>query len=727
LQESNWYLSARFLWASVNLLDSFFDGFTYCFRHNGVRERLEYIEGRVFMGSRARFGLGLLSWMTVLAYADEQSKDLFNLTVTESRQKLQGKLASGNVKDSRDLAAKQVKSINSDLRAYEKFGPNQRIAAADYASAVFTEDVVDQLANLTSDDSDHEISVVVNSYLESNYGMHIKFDDSKKAWVAEIEKDEKGNDKPESVAKVKKIIASKIAGDKEMNDIWTSLSSEKQDDVAQRAILKLNADLKTIIAKDGKTTNETSALFKKKSEEISDKENGRIVKYKNELDPAKNADEAERNLLGAQKTATEAVANAKEGRSLKEYCDDYVKGIDDQADLERVIGAMGKNASKDPCHDPLKEKLATKLADGKKADRKPSGIADKDSSPLYEEKDSRDSDKDDRDDDSDDDSDDHPKAGKMSRGTKRQLAQMNQALEQLQNQYSRVQGEKDQLANALQVSQLCRRGVGPQGDPFQFNADNRANMNMLKSLSKELQNVTTDNTVEAFCSLIDKHQSPDSAFRTVARGMGLADFGPMTLAQQQKFADVVDGAMGIVGSIHSQQYNRAKYTATKKNAAVTRALSSIMENNPGYLNLDIAMNVKSALAAKRLSYQNFVGGDNYGVYGNNGITGQLQLLAANPIDPINVGYVEQIFNTEYESALLALDEEEGLDQDQDKKEKCALAFLEKAGPIYSAEMNRSAALGIGRQQALGDFTNTLATMEVTNAKSDSKPTKKYGI
>ncbi|MEZ4815212.1 MAG: hypothetical protein R3A80_08425 [Bdellovibrionota bacterium] len=637
---------------------------------------------------------GLMAFAISMAFANDDLKRKFDSDQSERLKEIQKALASGDTATARSLARANAKKIDEQIKVHGDLGPHQRVAASQFGSALLTKEVLEQLKSFTMY-SGNKISDVSNYYLTQNYGIELKYEESKEkgkpgVWTAV---------KPKDSTKLKDFMAKNLDG--ESKKVWESLDNAQKDAVATLAVDMLSKDIQAAVPQDGEMNSSMEASLDKKITEL-DK---RVEDTKKDISSAEFLDDSEKRLLEGEKKVAQALADGKDDTTLTAFCEELAAGIENQEDLQRRIDVTSKS---DPCAAPLAKRLAAVTASSSSSSeegRSPAAEAGEDGVYVEGEADSSDDET-----KSSDEKDKEKKRKELEEQAK--LDATNKNLEgqvsELQQLLQAAQGQNETLANSLNLSQACQRSVGSSSDPFGLNPDNQKNEKMIASLKDEMEKVLVDNYTATVCEQAARTGNARTAAENVISG--LVGDGALTEADQKKLKGISQGAIDQAGLFARKRSSRMKLVAQLEEAASKRALTRMT------MEYGTLINTNTISYLKTLSHSDLVGVDGAG------FGGALTKASTNPQDP---SITIQTYLSLYESAKLDLTKKYGTGDDYEANAECALTLAQVASAKWSEESGRMASLyGPSRQSAFNALQNLVGPTAVKNAPSSEVPAKK---
>lgn len=645
---------------------------------------------------RARH-LSLLALVVSAAMADEQLKRKFDELQSERLKEIQKALAAGELDKARGLARTHSQKIDEQIKKHGDFGPHQRWAATQFGATLLTKEVVDHLKSFSMY-SGNKVSTVSNSYLMDNYGIELKYvepTDKSKAgtWTAVAPKDN---------SKVLKYMESSLDGD--AKKVWASLSLEQKNEVAKVAVAQIGNELKTVIPQDGDITDAMGVALGKKSDDMEK----RLTEMKKDIASAEFLDTSEKRMLASEKKATDALKDGKDSKTLAQFCEEFAAGMENPEDIQRRVGSL---SATDPCKEPLNKRLATVSSSGSSSsssnERKPA-VEEPTTSGIYEEENRTEASRDKKE-ENEGDRKAKDKALADQAASDKKVKDLESVITQMQQAQLQAQGERDTLANALNMSQQCQRQVSSNNDPTGMNAANERNEKMIASLKDEMEKVLVDNYSAAVCEQAGKTGNMRSAAENVLAG--LVPEGALTEADARKLKGVSQGALDQAGAFAKKRSSRMKLIAQLEETASKRALTRLT------MEYGTLINTNTIGYLKTLSHSDLVGVDGMG------FGGALSKASTNPLDP---SITIQTYNSLYESALLDLTKKYGTGEDYEANAECAMTLAQVATSRWSEEAGRFASImGPGRQNAFRNLSSFLTT-DVKNApSSEVDATKTY--
>ncbi len=662
------------------------------------------------MGIRVRHGLSLLSVVFVgFASGNEFLKEKFDTEQNVRLLSLQTALKKGNQEELRKLANSQSKTVEEALKDYDTFGRHQRLAAADYASALMAKGIFSEISTAISVAQpiagavpSQLVTFAANDYAKKTYGLELKYNDKTKKW------DVSPGSNPEMTrTKVKEVLAKNI--DKK---VWDSMAPDTQNIVVNKAIQQLNADFQSLPPLENSLNPKLLSEFKKKAAEFGNADKGRIAELNAEIVAARVNDVAERRMLLKEKKATESLKEG-ETENLADFCSEFVGELV-QEDIQRKINAGGTNV---PCGEPLKIKLAALEKDD--GGRRP---AVEDSRLLASEKaDAK---------EEDEEEEEHPDGEKKKEprvketdaaAAKRKIAEeAKRAKKADTNTQDALANENTQLKQALidaqsreqnalgaaNLAQMCQRDIGASKDPLGLTPNNEKNEKVLTSLMQKMEETISDNAVATFCKSTETTGLTQVAASQFLEGLGVPSSGGMTEAQQKTAMGMAQRFIENAGKLIRNKGTEMRARMQMVETASKRALTRVTMEYGHLLNLNTVSYLKG------LSHSELVGVDGMG------FGGALTKASTTPQDP---SMLIQVYNDFYETAMLDLKGKFGSTGEEfEKSQACSMTLAQAAASRWSEEANRSITLMSPiRQGSLRSLNSLLGNpTDVKNAPSN---------
>ncbi len=583
-----------------------------------------------------------------------------------------------------EIAKPKLEEVNAQLKDYEKFGPNQRNAAKQFAFSKIQKEILNDLekaaALVLEGDS---LSDVDNSVLEKNYGISLSCNSSKN----ECEFKFSGSSKTELAASAQRF--KKKIKDNFKGDVWDSLGDGSKMRFAEQILDDLSGAIKDIPFQEGIVTRELKEKIKTKVQSLGDKDSGEIQKLEKELIGAETKDGSEKRLLLAEQKTYESLEKSDTVKSIEDVCKDFAQNVSNnknqEIDLDRRLSLFeGKG---DPCS-PAFKKVASKspssnsrrLAAGATGselgvDKIGAFTGGGTSSPSTSHGHKG--------------NDEEPNDPENSVGggkIKKQKAYLSPAEQkklkethpQIAEKIKALEDERSQLMGALDaqakqaIINSCNQAAANLKKSIGLGSDNEKNEKIVSGITDKLEKTLAKGYQGLVCDKsgandgLATNASMEEASKDVLKGLGIPATGPLTQSKQNTLESLSKGAMEVAANFANQRRNRMKLDFQMLEAASKKALSRIATENPNL------MDANTLSYLRTLSYNELMG------------------VIPNALP----SFALQTYQNYFDIAVMDIKQKNGMGEEFDKQAECALAFAQTATQRWAEEEDRKGLLSL---------------------------------